>query len=56
MSSYLSMPQSLLDSFGAHVARWEVVAVAVPLMVLAAVAQQHLAHRAMATDPVRPPG
>ncbi len=38
LSSYLSMPQSLLDSFGAHVARWEVVAVAVPLMLLAAVA------------------
>ncbi|GEL18518.1 membrane protein insertase YidC [Pseudonocardia asaccharolytica] len=38
LSSYISMPQSLLDSFGAHVERWEVVAVAVPLVVLAAVA------------------
>lgn len=38
LSSYLAMPQSLLDSFGAHVARWEVVAVAVPLMLLTAVA------------------
>jgi YidC/Oxa1 family membrane protein insertase len=32
------MPGDLLDSFGAHVDRWEVVAVAVPLMLLAAVA------------------
>ncbi|MGH3931486.1 MAG: membrane protein insertase YidC [Pseudonocardiaceae bacterium] len=38
LSSYLVMPQSLLDSFGAHVQRWEVVAVAVPLILLAAVA------------------
>lgn len=38
LSSYLSMPQDLLDSFGAHVDRWEVVAVALPLMLLAAVA------------------
>ncbi len=38
LSSYLSMPQQLLDSFGAHVDRWEVAAVAVPLMLLAAVA------------------
>ena len=37
LSSYLSMPQQLLDSFGAHVDRWEVVVVAVPLMLLAAV-------------------
>jgi YidC/Oxa1 family membrane protein insertase len=27
LSSYIVMPQSLLDSFGAHVQRWEVVAV-----------------------------
>jgi YidC/Oxa1 family membrane protein insertase len=38
LSSYLSMPQMLLDSFGAHVERWEVVAVAVPLLLLTAVA------------------
>lgn len=38
LSSYLSMPQQLLDSFGGHVERWEVVAVAVPLMLVAAVA------------------
>lgn len=38
LSSYLAMPQNLLDSFGAHVDRWEVAAVALPLMVLAAVA------------------
>ncbi|MFC5993197.1 membrane protein insertase YidC [Pseudonocardia hispaniensis] len=44
LSAYLSMPQSLLDSFGSHVGRWEVVAVAVPLMVLAAVAT-HLTAR-----------
>jgi YidC/Oxa1 family membrane protein insertase len=37
LSSYIVMPQSLLDSFGAHVQRWEVVAVAVPLMLLTAV-------------------
>lgn len=38
LSSYLAMPQSLLDSFGAHVARWEVTAVAVPLLLLTAAA------------------
>lgn len=38
LSSWVSMPQSLLDSFGSHVERWEVVVVAVPLMLLAAVA------------------
>jgi YidC/Oxa1 family membrane protein insertase len=37
LSSYMVMPQSLLDSFGAHVQRWKVVAVAVPLMLLTAV-------------------
>ncbi len=36
LSSYIAMPQSLLDSFGAPVERWEVVAVAVPLVLLAA--------------------
>ncbi|MGH3912334.1 MAG: membrane protein insertase YidC [Pseudonocardiaceae bacterium] len=38
LSSYVTMPQSLLDSFGEYVQRWEVVVVAVPLMLLAAVA------------------
>lgn len=38
LSSYIAMPQSLLDSFGAHVERWEVVAVAAPMMLFAAVA------------------
>lgn len=38
LSSYIGMPQALLDSFGAHVQRWEVVVVAVPLLLLAAVA------------------
>jgi YidC/Oxa1 family membrane protein insertase len=44
LSSYITMPQSLLDSFGTHVERWEVVAVAVPLLLLAAVAT-HIAAR-----------
>ena len=44
LSSYVTMPQALLDSFGAHVQRWEVLAVAVPLMLLAAVAT-HLTAR-----------
>ncbi|MGH3796956.1 MAG: membrane protein insertase YidC [Pseudonocardiaceae bacterium] len=38
LSSYIAMPQSMLDSFGAHVERWEVMAVAVPLVLLTAVA------------------
>ena len=38
LSSWVRMPQSLLDSFGTHVDRWEVIVVAVPLMLLAAVA------------------
>jgi YidC/Oxa1 family membrane protein insertase len=40
LSAYVAMPQNLLDSFGggAAVERWHVYAVAVPLMVLAAVA------------------
>jgi YidC/Oxa1 family membrane protein insertase len=44
LSSYIVMPQSLLDSFGAHVQRWEVVAVAVPLMLLTA-ATTHITAR-----------
>jgi YidC/Oxa1 family membrane protein insertase len=38
LSAYVSMPQGLLDSFGAPVDRISVIAVAVPLMLLAAVA------------------
>ena len=45
LSAYVRMPQELLDSFGGHVDRIDVVAVAVPLMVLAAVAT-HLTARA----------
>jgi YidC/Oxa1 family membrane protein insertase len=45
LSAWIRMPQELLDSFGGHVDRIDVVAVAVPLMVLAAVAT-HLTARA----------
>jgi YidC/Oxa1 family membrane protein insertase len=45
LSAWIRMPQDLLDSFGHHVDRIDVVAVAVPLMVLAAVAT-HLTARA----------
>lgn len=56
LSSYVSMPQGLLDSFGASVDRMSVVAVAVPLMLLAAVATHVTARRSLrqqqpATDP-----
>jgi YidC/Oxa1 family membrane protein insertase len=45
LSAWIRMPQALLDSFGHHVDRIDVVAVVVPLMVLAAVAT-HLTARA----------
>ena len=45
LSAWIRMPQELLDSFGGHVDRFDVVLVAVPLMVLAAVAT-HLTARA----------
>ena len=45
LSAWIRMPQDLLDSFGGHVDRIDVVVVAVPLMVLAAVAT-HLTARA----------
>ncbi|GAA2890291.1 membrane protein insertase YidC [Pseudonocardia halophobica] len=56
LSAYVSMPQGLLDSFGAPVDRISVVAVAVPLMLLAAVATHVTARRSLrqqqpATDP-----
>jgi YidC/Oxa1 family membrane protein insertase len=44
LSAWIRMPQELLDSFGGHVDRIDVVLVAVPLMVLAAVAT-HLTAR-----------
>jgi YidC/Oxa1 family membrane protein insertase len=37
LSSYIAMPQSLLDAFGGHTERWQVMAVAVPLVLIAAV-------------------
>src|SRR3954447_25369596 len=56
LSAYVSMPQSLLDSFGAPVDRLSVIAVAVPLMLLAAVAPHVTAPRSLrqqqpTTDP-----
>jgi YidC/Oxa1 family membrane protein insertase len=45
LSAWIRMPQDLLDSFGRHVDRIDVVVVAVPLMVLAAIAT-HLTARA----------
>jgi YidC/Oxa1 family membrane protein insertase len=38
LSAYPSMPQQLMDSFGSHVDRLDVVLVAIPLLLLAAVA------------------
>jgi YidC/Oxa1 family membrane protein insertase len=55
LSSYLSMPQDLLDSFGAHVDRWEVVAVTVPLMLLAAVATHVTAKHSVARQTLSGP-
>lgn len=55
LSSYLSMPQDLLDSFGAHVDRWEVAAVALPLMVLAAVATHFSARHSVARQALSGP-
>ncbi|WP_214407267.1 membrane protein insertase YidC [Pseudonocardia lacus] len=45
LSAYLSMPQDLLDSFGAPVERLDVVLVAVPVLLLSALAT-HLTSRA----------
>jgi YidC/Oxa1 family membrane protein insertase len=45
LSAWIRMPQDLLDSFGGHVDRIDVVAVALPLMLLAAVAT-HLTAKA----------
>lgn len=48
LSASIGMPQDLLDGFGGHVERWEVVAVALPLVVLAAVATHVAARRSLA--------
>ncbi|MCE0766514.1 membrane protein insertase YidC [Pseudonocardia kujensis] len=55
LSAYVSMPQSLLDSFGAPVDRIAVVAVAVPLMLLAAVATHVTARRSLRQQPAADP-
>jgi YidC/Oxa1 family membrane protein insertase len=47
LSAWVRMPQDLLDSFGRHVDRIDVVAVAVPLMVLAAVATHFTARASL---------
>jgi len=47
LSAYVRMPQELLDSFGGHVDRIDVIAVAVPLMLLAAVATHFTARASL---------
>ena len=48
LSAYVTMPQSLLDSFGgAAVTHWQVLAVAAPLAVVAAVATHLTARRSL---------
>jgi YidC/Oxa1 family membrane protein insertase len=47
LSAWVRMPQDLLDSFGRHVDRIDVIAVAVPLMVLAAVATHFTARASL---------
>ncbi|SDF31209.1 membrane protein insertase YidC [Pseudonocardia oroxyli] len=55
LSAYVTMPQSLLDSFGgASVTSWQVLAVALPLAVLAAVATHVTARRSLRTQPDAP--
>ena len=60
LSAYVSMPQELLDAFGSHVERWEVYAVAVPLMLVAAVATHFSARHSLqlqaAAGPATGPG
>jgi YidC/Oxa1 family membrane protein insertase len=55
LSSYLTMPQELLDAFGAHVDRWEVALVAVPLTLLAAVATHFSARHSVRQQPADGP-
>jgi YidC/Oxa1 family membrane protein insertase len=47
LSAWVSMSQEQLDSFGAHVEHWEVYAVAVPLMLIAAVATHFSARHSL---------
>ncbi len=51
LSAYLSMPQQLLDSFGGHVERLDVAVVAVPLMLVAAVATHFSARHSAQQQP-----
>jgi YidC/Oxa1 family membrane protein insertase len=53
LSSYLSMPE--LDVFGGHVERWEVAAVSVPMILLAAVATHLTARLSLRQQPVDGP-
>ena len=53
LSSYLSMPG--LDVFGAYVERWEIAAVTVPLMLLAALATHVTARLSLRQQPVDGP-
>ncbi|GAA1280869.1 membrane protein insertase YidC [Pseudonocardia aurantiaca] len=55
LSSYLTMPQGLLDAFGAHVDRWEVALVVVPLTLLAAVATHFSARHSVRQQPADGP-
>jgi YidC/Oxa1 family membrane protein insertase len=55
LSSYLSMPADLLDAFGAHIDRWEVAVVAVPLMLLAALATHLSARHSLRRQPADGP-
>jgi YidC/Oxa1 family membrane protein insertase len=55
LSGYLSMPQEVLDAFGAHVDRWEVALVAVPLTLLTAVATHFSARQSVRRQPIEGP-
>lgn len=55
LSAYVSMPQNLLDSFGGSVVRLDVIIVAVPLMLIAAVATHFSARVSMAQQPADGP-
>jgi YidC/Oxa1 family membrane protein insertase len=55
LSAYVTMPQSVLDQFGgASVTSWQVLAVALPLAVLAAVATHFTARRSLRSQPDAP--
>ncbi len=51
LSASIATPQDLLDGFGGSVERWEVVAVALPLLLLAAVATHVTARHSLAQNP-----